>query len=81
MTPLFAMAKCDVFSTVKLRKGLENMRKLYGDFGFIDFVGAAVVRAHAGHRADGYVAVGGRRPINSSSGASFLGQHDYPATK
>ncbi len=38
MTPLFQMAKGDVFSTVKLRKGLENMRKLYGDFGFIDFV-------------------------------------------
>ena len=38
MTPLFGMAKGDVFSTAKLRKGLENMRKLYGDFGFIDFV-------------------------------------------
>jgi outer membrane protein insertion porin family len=38
MTPLFAMSKGDVFSTAKLRKGLENMRKLYGDFGFIDFV-------------------------------------------
>jgi len=39
MTPLFGMSKGDVFSTAKLRKGLENMRKLYGDFGFIDFVG------------------------------------------
>jgi len=38
MTPLFQMANGDVFSTAKLRKGLENMRKLYGDFGFIDFV-------------------------------------------
>jgi outer membrane protein insertion porin family len=38
MTPLFGMAKGDEFSTNKLRKGLENMRKLYGDFGFIDFV-------------------------------------------
>src|SRR6185437_390633 len=38
MTPLFGMQKGDVFSTVKLRKGLENMRKLYGDFGYIDFV-------------------------------------------
>ncbi len=38
MTPLFGMAKGDIFSTAKLRKGLENMRKLYGDFGFIDFV-------------------------------------------
>ncbi len=38
MAPLFQMAKGDTFSTVKLRKGLENMRKLYGDFGFIDFV-------------------------------------------
>ena len=38
MTPLFGMAKGDIFSTAKLRKGLENMRKLYGDFGYIDFV-------------------------------------------
>ena len=38
MTPLFGMSKGDVFSTAKLRKGLENMRKLYGDFGYIDFV-------------------------------------------
>jgi outer membrane protein insertion porin family len=39
MTPLFGMGKGDVFSTQKLRKGIENMRKLYGEFGFIDFVG------------------------------------------
>jgi outer membrane protein insertion porin family len=38
MTPLFGMAKGDIFSTGKLRKGIENMRKLYGDFGYIDFV-------------------------------------------
>jgi outer membrane protein insertion porin family len=38
MTPLFQMAKGDVFSTGKLKKGIENMRKLYGDFGFINFV-------------------------------------------
>jgi outer membrane protein insertion porin family len=38
MRPLFQMQTGDVFSTAKLRKGLENMRKLYGEFGFIDFV-------------------------------------------
>jgi outer membrane protein insertion porin family len=38
MTPLFQMSKGDVFSTGKLKKGIENMRKLYGDFGFINFV-------------------------------------------
>ncbi|MFN7992564.1 MAG: outer membrane protein assembly factor BamA [Bryobacteraceae bacterium] len=38
MRPLFGMAQGDVFSTSKLRKGLENMRKLYGEFGYIDFV-------------------------------------------
>jgi len=38
MTPLFGMSKGDIFSTVKLRKGIENMRKLYGGFGYIDFV-------------------------------------------
>jgi outer membrane protein insertion porin family len=38
MKPLFGMSEGDTFSTAKLRKGLENMRKLYGEFGFIDFV-------------------------------------------
>src|SRR5258708_11978651 len=38
MTPLFQMSKGEIFSTAKLRKGLENMRKLYGDFGYINFV-------------------------------------------
>lgn len=38
MRPLFQMGEGDVFSTEKLRKGLENMRKLYGQFGYIDFV-------------------------------------------
>ena len=32
------MSEGDVFSTEKLRKGIENMRKLYGEFGYIDFV-------------------------------------------
>ena len=27
-----------MFSTAKLRKGIENMKKLYGEFGYIDFV-------------------------------------------
>jgi outer membrane protein insertion porin family len=38
MKPLFGMTTGDVFSTEKLRKGIENMRKLYGKFGYIDFV-------------------------------------------
>ena len=39
LTPsLFQMRPGDVFSTAKLRKGLENMRTLYGEFGYIDFV-------------------------------------------
>ena len=38
MRPLFGMTEGDVFSTGKLRKGLENLRKLYGEFGYIDFV-------------------------------------------
>ena|SRR5579884_1432613 len=38
MRPLFGMTQGDVFSTARLRKGIENMRKLYGEFGFIDFV-------------------------------------------
>ena len=39
LTPtLFGMRPGDIFSTAKLRKGLENMRNLYGEFGYIDFV-------------------------------------------
>lgn len=38
MKPLFQMQTGDIFSTAKLRKGLENARKLYGEFGYIDFV-------------------------------------------
>ncbi|HUS06609.1 MAG TPA: outer membrane protein assembly factor BamA [Bryobacteraceae bacterium] len=38
MRPLFQMSEGDIFSTGKLRKGMENMRKLYGEFGYIDFV-------------------------------------------
>jgi outer membrane protein insertion porin family len=38
MRPIFGMTTGDVFSTEKLRKGLDNLRKLYGEFGFIDFV-------------------------------------------
>ena len=38
MRPLFQMSEGDVFSTSKLRKGLDNLRKLYGEFGYIDFV-------------------------------------------
>ncbi|HUB32523.1 MAG TPA: outer membrane protein assembly factor BamA [Bryobacteraceae bacterium] len=38
MRPVFGMGKGDVFSTEKLRKGIENMRKMYGQFGYIDFV-------------------------------------------
>jgi len=38
MKPLFGMNQNDIFSTDKLRKGIENMRKLYGQFGYIDFV-------------------------------------------
>jgi outer membrane protein insertion porin family len=38
MRPLFQMQSGDVFSTAKLKKGLENMRKLYGEFGYIDMV-------------------------------------------
>jgi outer membrane protein insertion porin family len=38
MRPVFQMGSGDVFSTAKLRKGFEELRKLYGGFGYIDFV-------------------------------------------
>ncbi len=39
LTPqLFRMGPGDVFSTEKFRKGIDQMRELYGQFGYIDFV-------------------------------------------
>src|SRR5579872_5146688 len=38
MKPVFQMQQGDVFSTAKLRKGMEDLSKLYGQFGYIDFV-------------------------------------------
>ncbi len=35
---VFGMSSGDVFSTERLQKGLDNLKKLYGDFGYIDFV-------------------------------------------
>ena len=35
---LFAMTEGDIFDVSKIRKGLEELRKLYGEFGFINFV-------------------------------------------
>ncbi len=35
---VFGMSPGAVFSTEKLQKGLDNLKKLYGDFGYIDFV-------------------------------------------
>ena len=37
MRPLFKMGPGDVFSADKLKKGMDEMRKLYGMYGFIDF--------------------------------------------
>ena len=36
--PVFQMNEGDVFNVKKLRDGLENLKKLYGEFGYIDFV-------------------------------------------
>ena len=36
--PVFGMQQGDVFSTAKLRKGFTDLQKLYGQFGYIDFV-------------------------------------------
>ncbi len=35
---IFKMMPGDVFSTAKLRKGMEDLQKFYGQFGYIDFV-------------------------------------------
>ena len=36
---VFKMNQGDVFSIKNLRDGMENLKKLYGEFGYIDFVG------------------------------------------
>jgi outer membrane protein insertion porin family len=51
---IFKMAPGDVFSTEKLQKGLEDLRKLYGNFGYIDFVGSP----------DPEIAIGGKDQID-----------------
>src|SRR5579875_2526700 len=38
MKPVFGMGQGDVFSTAKLRKGITDLQKLYGQFGYIDAV-------------------------------------------
>ena len=38
LRPLFDMQSGDVFDVSKIREGLENMRKVYGEFGYINFV-------------------------------------------
>jgi outer membrane protein insertion porin family len=35
---VFKMAPGDVFSTERLQKGMDDLKKLYGNFGYIDFV-------------------------------------------
>jgi outer membrane protein insertion porin family len=35
---VFKMGPGDVFSTEKLQKGIDELKKLYGNFGYIDFV-------------------------------------------
>ena len=38
MQPLFRMEEGDIFNISKIREGLENLGKLYGEFGFINMV-------------------------------------------
>jgi len=38
LAPMFGMGIGGVFSREKVSKGLENLRKVYGQFGYIDFV-------------------------------------------
>jgi outer membrane protein insertion porin family len=39
LRPVFQMEEGAIFDVSKLRKGMENLKKLYGEFGYIDFVG------------------------------------------
>ena len=35
---VFGMREAEIFNVKKLRDGLENLKKLYGEFGYIDFI-------------------------------------------
>jgi outer membrane protein insertion porin family len=48
MRPVFQMQQGDIFSTAKLRKGFEELKKLYGQFGYIDFVSDPDIQALPG---------------------------------
>ena len=59
--PMFGMAPAnpakpedqgDVFSTERLRKGIENLRKYYGMFGYIDFVPEPSFEFPGNHEVD-----------------------------
>lgn len=39
LAPVFRMDEGAIFNVESLRDGLENLKKLYGEFGYIDFVG------------------------------------------
>ena len=41
---VFPLKKGDIFSTDKLRKAFDNYKKLYGEYGYIDFTSDAAVR-------------------------------------
>jgi len=49
MRPVFQMQQGEVFSTAKLRKGFEDLRKLYGSFGYIDFVAEPNIEPEPGN--------------------------------
>ncbi len=49
---VFKMSAGDPFSTEKLQKGLDDLRKLYGNFGYIDFVGSPDPEPINDHQVD-----------------------------
>ncbi len=49
---VFRMNRGDPFSTEKLQKGLDDLRKLYGNFGYIDFVGSPDPEPINDHQVD-----------------------------
>jgi len=46
--PVFRMGPGDVFSTENLKKGFDDLRKLYGQFGYINFVATPDIEPVAG---------------------------------
>ena len=75
---VFKMEPGEFFSTAKLRKGMEEMQKLYGEFGYIDFVPEPSFDFIPNSDKLDLTHQRRRRQAVLRAPDRFLGQHDHP---